>query len=169
MIGAGSPAVYAPKKYETKISNEIAQMSSLTRTYTRQGHIPQLTSPAVKHLCRSILLTFLHKCLLTHQTDRRLLWNASTKTLLNNNRHYTYLYTGINVCVVAVINLGCYQTRQLPYPPAYAEIRSKVSVPYSKYPRLYLYLYSCIRYAGKQKREALQQTPPCSYNTPAPL
>ena len=27
------------KKYETKISNEIAQMSSLTRAYTRQGHI----------------------------------------------------------------------------------------------------------------------------------
>ena len=101
------------KKYEAKISNEIAQMSSLTRAYTRQAHIPQLTSLAVKHLCRSILLTFLHKCLLTNQTDRRLLWNASTKTLLNNSRHYTYLYTGINICVVAAINLGCYQSRML--------------------------------------------------------
>ena len=154
-------------KYETKISNEIAQMSSLTRAYTRQAHIPQLTSLAVKHLCRSILLTFLHKCLLTNQTDRRLLWNASTKTLLNNSRHYTYLYTGINICVVAAINLGCYQswmlsisdainlgcykTRQLPYPSAYTEISGKVSIPYSKYPGLYLYLYSCICYAGKRQ------------------
>ena len=155
------------KKYETKISNEIAQMSSLTRAYTRQAHIPQLTSLAVKHLCRSILLTFLHKCLLTNQTDRRLLRNASTKTWLNNNRHYTYVYPSIEVCVVAVINLGCYQsrmlsisdainlgcykTRQLPYPLTYTEIRSKVYVPYSKYPRLYLYLYSCICYAGKRQ------------------
>ena len=143
-------------------------MSSLTRAYTRQAHIPQLTSLTVKHLCRSILLTFLHKCLLTNQTDRRLLWNASTKTLLNNNRHYTYLYTGINVCVVAVINLGCYKTRQLPSPSAYTEISGKVSIPYSKYPRLYLYLYSCICYAGKQKREALQQTPPLFLQHPRP-
>ena len=106
-------SICTPKNYETKISNEIAQMSSLTRAYTRQAHIPQLTSLGVKHLCRSILLTFPHKCLLTNQTDRRLLWNASTKTLLNNNRHYTYLYTGINVCVVAVINLGGCQSRML--------------------------------------------------------
>lgn len=139
------------KKYETKISNEIAQMSSLTRAYIRQGHIPQLTSLTAKHICRSILLTFLHKCLLTHQTDRLLLWNASTKTLLNNSRHYTYLYVGINICVVAVINPGCYKTRQLPYPPAYTEISGKISIPYSKYPRLYLYLYSCICYAGKRQ------------------
>ena len=119
MIDAGYPAVYAAQK----IWNQNIQRNSAnvitdkgiykTRAYTRQGHIPQLTSLAVKHLCMSILLTFLHKCLLTNQTDRRLLWNASTKTLLNNNRHYTYLYTGINVCVVAAINLGCYQARML--------------------------------------------------------
>ena len=34
-------------------------------------------------------------------------------------------------------------------PLTYAEISGKVSIPYSKYPGLYLYLYSCICYAGK--------------------
>ena len=54
-------------------------------------------------------------------------------------------------------------------PLTYAEIRSKVSIPYSKYPRLYLYLYSCICYVGKRQGYALQKTPPCSCNTPAPI